>query len=304
MDYLLVSVFLCLFAGSAIDTGTICVVRAAGDLAIGKPAIAISVLVAVACASLVFYFDTEFDLQRRAAPWFYPTFLTLAGAAVFAFGALVNGACALGTMGRLARGDVSYLATLVGGGLVGLVLAPVRPSHQAAELPHLNGLYWLLIVLAFTLVIVVFTYKRLQLSRLSAYATLGVTGALINNLQGDWTWLSLIEEVRSGMSVNFAVIACIVALLAGAMMTAVFKGHFHLVKPDPRLVIREATGGGLMAAGANLIPGGNDVLLIYGLPSGSPHAVAAYVVMFALILVVLRISPLFRQWADWKTAAK
>ena len=196
------------------------------------------------------------------------------------------------------------MATLLGGGFVGLVLAPVRPPHQTVELPHLAGPYWLLVVLASTVVIVAFTYKHLRLSRLSAYATLGVTGALINNLQGDWTWLSLIEEARSGMPVNFAVIACIAALLAGAMMTAVIKGHFHLVRPDLRLVTREATGGGLMAAGANLIPGGNDVLLVYGLPSGSPHAVAAYGVMFALILVVLRISPLFRRWADWKTTAK
>ena len=149
-----------------------------------------------------------------------------------------------------------------------------------------------------------FTYKHLLLSRRSAYATPGATGPPITKLQGEWTWLSLIEEVRSGMAVNYSVVACIVALLAGATTTAVVKGHFHLVRPDPRLVFREATGGGLMAACANLIPGGNDVLPVYGLPSGSPHAIAAYAAMVALILAVLRISPLFRRWADWENAEK
>ena len=68
------SVFICLLAGSAIDMGTICGVRAAGDLAIGKPAIAISVLVSVVCASLVFLhrYGISAAEARRAVVLSYP----------------------------------------------------------------------------------------------------------------------------------------------------------------------------------------------------------------------------------------
>ena len=54
-----------------------------------------------------------------------------------------------------------------------------------------------------------------------------------------------------------------------------------------------------MAAGAVLIPGGNDALLVFGVPSGSPHAITAYAVMFAVMLVVLQVKPLLRDWVAW-----
>jgi hypothetical protein len=51
---------------------------------------------------------------------------------------------------------------------------------------------------------------------------------------------------------------------------------------------REFVGGGLMASGAALIPGANDALSVYFVPGGSPHAVAAYGVMFVVMLAVMR----------------
>lgn len=45
------------------------------------------------------------------------------------------------------------------------------------------------------------------------------------------------------------------------------------------------TGGMLMSGAAAVIPGGNDIMLIYGLPSLAPHAVAAYAVMMATLVL-------------------
>ena len=39
-----------------------------------------------------------------------------------------------------------------------------------------------------------------------------------------------------------------------------------------------------MAAGASLIPGANDALSVYSVPSGSPHAVAGYLTIAAVML--------------------
>ena len=64
---------------------------------------------------------------------------------------------------------------------------------------------------------------------------------------------------------------------------------------------REALGGGLMAAGAVMIPGGNDALLVYGLPSGSPHAIVAYVLIVVMLVGLLRGIRVARTWVIWPT---
>ena len=162
-----------------------------------------------------------------------------------------------------------------------------------------TGLTWLLIILAVTAVLMVLFRRHLRPSRLGSYAVLGVVAAIVTNLQGDWTWLSLMQEIRAGSPIQYSALACVAAVLVGATLTAVSRRRFKFVRPDPKVMLREATGGGLMAAGAILIPGGNDSLLVYGVPSGSPNALAAYFVMFALMLAVLRIDPVFRRWAGW-----
>ena len=46
-------------------------------------------------------------------------------------------------------------------------------------------------------------------------------------------------------------------------------------------------GGLLMGAGAALVPGGNDVLLLNAIPGMSPHAIPAYAAMLAGVVGAL-----------------
>jgi hypothetical protein len=57
----------------------------------------------------------------------------------------------------------------------------------------------------------------------------------------------------------------------------------------------------MMAVGAVLIPGGNDVLLVYSVPSGSPHALAALTIIIAVLVLVLilGLSRTARNWVIW-----
>lgn len=295
----LLSILLCLIAGNAIDTSNICVVRAAGDLVSGRPAVTVSVMFCAACAAVVFYLTTLLGLHRAPPPWAYPTLLTLGGAAVFASGALLNGACAIGTLGRLARGDVGYAATLVGGTAVAFLLPRAQPASQTPDVPIMSGLTWLLLMAAVAAAALLLARRHVRLDRLPAYATLGVTAAVINNWQGDWTWTGVMQTLRVGMPAPWAIILCLTAVMIGAAVTALYRHHFRYVPPDPRVMAREAAGGGLMAVGSLMIPGGSDSLLAFGVPSGSPHAVAAYVVMFAIIAGVLHFAPFFRRWSVW-----
>jgi energy-converting hydrogenase Eha subunit A len=299
VSLLLVSIGLCMTAGAVIDTGSICAVRAARDLSAGKPAIATGSMVAMACAAIVAYTAMRWGWQLRTAPWSYPTLLTFAGAGIFALGALLNGACAIGTIGRLARGDIGYGATLIGGVIVGLILPRTMIESRMPDLKITTGLIWLSIILALSLIAIIVSRRHLSASSLIPYAILGIVAALLADVQGDWTWLSLVQQFKSGLPIKYTTIICLGAMLIGASLTAILKHRFHLIPIDPKKVLREATGGGLMAAGAILIPGGNDALLVSGVPSGSPLAITGYAVMFALLVVALRLSPLLKRWADW-----
>lgn len=299
VSLLLLSILLCAVVGAAIDTGSICVVRAARDLSVGKPAVAVGSMLAVACAAIVIYVDTKLGWQLRLTPWSYPTILTFAGGAIFAFGALVNGACAIGTIGRLARGDIGYVATLAGGVTIALFLPHVNVASRAPDLQVTTGFIWLSIILTVATAMMVLTRRHLDALSLASYAILGLVAAVITNVQGDWTWLSLIRQFRSGVPLQYATLGCFGAVLIGATMTALLRHRFRLIPAEPKKMLREAVGGGLMTAGAILIPGGNDVLLISGVPSGSPLAISGYVVMFTLMVALLRLSPLLKRWANW-----
>jgi hypothetical protein len=56
----------------------------------------------------------------------------------------------------------------------------------------------------------------------------------------------------------------------------------------PRLEwLRNLVGGVLMGLGAALAPGGNDVLVLYSLPSFSPHALPSYAALAVGVVVAI-----------------
>jgi len=286
---LLLSILLCLIAGAAIDTSNICLVRAARDLGAGKPGIALGILLVTACASIVFYLGVKFSFAMGMPDWAYPDWITVAGAVIYAFGSVVNGACAIGTVGRIARGDLGHLATFAGAlAIAALVPNPGLNRHAAAMAP-LGMALWLGIVLGFTGLMLVLGRHHLRHARLGSYLALGLTAAVVTNWRGNWTWLGVVERLQDGIPVQYDIIAGLLAVFVGAALMAVFRHRFHFIRPDPRVMLREGVGGALMLIGAILIPGANDALSIYGVPSGSPNAVTGFVVMFAVMVGLLRL---------------
>jgi hypothetical protein len=65
------------------------------------------------------------------------------------------------------------------------------------------------------------------------------------------------------------------------------------------MMLRETAGGAMMAVGAVLILGRNDMLLVYSVPSGSPHALAALTIIMAVVVLILRLSRTARSWVVW-----
>lgn len=77
------------------------------------------------------------------------------------------------------------------------------------------------------------------------------------------------------------------AAFAGMFGSAALRGSFRLRRPRPRAALRHLVAGATMGAGAALIPGGNDGLILFGLPSLSPHALPTWLAIVAGILLTL-----------------
>jgi hypothetical protein len=283
-----ISILFCLVLGAAIETSDACLCRASANLTTGKPAMAIGLLFVTAVASVVFYVSSAFDWHRQPLAWSMPTGLTVLGAAMFALGTVLNDACTVGTIGRLARGDVGHLATFAGA----LTVAWLLPRHPVAAVsadpPPMHGLPWLGIVLACVAAFMILGRRHLPSMRLGSYLLIGLMGAIISDWEGNATWLGVFQNLQGSLHLAPLAFAGIAAIVAGAAVTAIIRRLFRFVRPDPLTMLREFAGGGLMVGGTILIPGGNFTLSVYGVPSGDLNAVTGYVLMFAFILLMLR----------------
>ena len=82
-------------------------------------------------------------------------------------------------------------------------------------------------------------------------------------------------------------------MLAGALLGGWHAGRWSRAWPPARVWGRCFVGGLLMGWGSGLIPGGNDGLILVGLPLGWPYAWVAFVVMVVTVALAIRLSAWF-----------
>ena len=68
----------------------------------------------------------------------------------------------------------------------------------------------------------------------------------------------------------------LLAVLAGMLVSTLQRRSFRLDWRPELSWLRNVFGGALMGLGTAMLPGGNDALILYGIPSFSPHALPAY----------------------------
>jgi hypothetical protein len=285
----LLSILLCLIAGASLDTSNICLVRAARDSGTGRHAMILGILVSTSCASVVFYLNAKFTVAVGMPAWAYPDWITVAGAVIYAIGAVVNGACAVGTIGRIARGDLGHLATVVGALAIAALVPYPKFDRASVAVAPIGMSVWLATVLGFTGCMLLLGRRQLRNAGLGAFLALGVASAIVANWRGNWTWFGVVQRLQTGLPIQYDVIACLLALFAGAAAVAWWKDRFRYIPPSPRTMLREGVGGALLLVGAILIPGANDALSVYGVPSGSPNAVAGFALMFVVMIGLLAL---------------
>lgn len=302
--------------GFAAHRASVCTVRAVAEythsgtgymmLSIGK-----SVLWVFAITLPIFFLMPQ--TAANIGGW-QLTGMAIVGGLLFGIGAAVNGACAYSTMARMVDGEIGMLLAVVGFALGvgvfvyllgGQVLArpAAAPGMISAVLPYTGILGALLLAWA------VYEFLRLWRSRpkdrtlrqlvlapqyrLSTAAMLiGLCAGTIFLLFGSPGYTTTFQQVIEGylgsrdwpQHGRWIVLG---AVLFG-MFSSTWQRRSFRVDWRPRWSwLRNIFGGALMGFGTALLPGGNDALILYGIPSLSPHAVPAYLALVAGIAVAL-----------------
>jgi toxin CptA len=304
--------------GYAIQRGATCTVAAMDEVVRKR---GVKRLVAMAEASLWVLgglaIAQSLDLLGKMPGGYAVTRATIVGGALLGLGAYVNKACVFGAIARLGSGEWAYVATPLGfyAGCVTSAWVFSLPAQQrlAHDSPVLRASTWLALAFA------AFLLWRLGRSLFApapdegapakawprnlgaelaarvwsphvATTVIGVTFFFMFVLVGAWAYTDVLAELARGMAGNL-VARCILvlALLLGAMLGGYTAGRWRNTPPSLAQVGKCLAGGLLMGWGTLLIPGGNDGLILVGMPLLWPYAWAAFAAMCVTIAFALAI---------------
>lgn len=289
--------------GFATQRGNVCSVLAARQIAETGATSRLRSFLLASLWSLVVVTLLAWTTSIIHLPRTFPfDWLALTGAAAYGVGTMINGACVFGTAARVLSGNLSYLATLVGIVLAGAIgahynLRTLRMPSGSSVLSTPNDWGTLIVVVAASICLIAFARFWMKQARAGrrlpgviaasrwstslAMPVIGVVGGLLLASGLSWNYPVLLRSVGSALVGADAALAPItwlgpVAFVIGGVAAAMSGGRARLRRPQSLQVVRSLFGGGIMGIAGFLIPGGNDVLLLAGVPSLSVHALVAY----------------------------
>jgi len=244
------------------------------------------------------------------------TWSSMAGGLLFGVGAAMNGGCSFSTLAQLADGKFRFgvtiamwpvgMAIAIASGLQATPEAVVR-IHATMDLQNMFGLYMVTGLLIWALVetgrlaIDAIRGRKIVASllspsyRLSSAAFLiGVTNAVLVYNIGNWSFTSsflCLSSLQAGVGCDRPLMGWMLpaAAFGGMVVSTIQRKTYLPVWPSARDLAVHGTSGIMMGLGAAAIPGGNDGLILFGIPSLSPHAIPAYVAILAGIWIMLSL---------------
>ena len=242
------------------------------------------------------------------------TSVTVLGGALLGLGAYVNRACVFGAIARLGSGEWAYVVTPVGF-YVGMRDVRLRvfvpgPAETAVRLAGAAGVAVdrALVRRADALAALVVGARRalratptesltVRLRRefatrvwspRAATTVIGITFFFMLLLVGAWAYTDVLAELARGMAGNLVARTLLLfALFGGAMLGGYTAGRFRSTPVALAQVAKCFAGGVLMGWGSLLIPGGNDGLILVGMPLLWPYAWTAFLTMCVVIGLAL-----------------
>jgi toxin CptA len=251
----------------------------------------------------------------KAMPGGYEvTPVTILGGALLGLGAYVNRACVFGAIARLGSGEWAYAATPLGF-YAGCSSAPFLfafslPHRLPQTSPVLEASAWVALLFAAGMTWrvarplvapvpgsdraqrpsqrIVAGFASCLWTPHAATTVIGVTFLIMFLLVGAWAYTDVLMELARGMAGNLAArVLLVLALLAGAMLGGCTAGRWKNTPVSFEQLAKCLGGGVLMGWGSLLIPGGNDGLILLGMPLLWPYAWLAFLTMCATIGVAL-----------------
>lgn len=255
---------------------------------------------------------------------FVPVAWSFLGGWLFGVGAALNGGCSLSTLHRLADGELGMLATLLGFAMGVLLWAlggaglwanssmigpgALKPlANPWTRWPALSP--WVLLALALWALSRVAALLRLARTSTPASirqrlmapryhltvsaALMGLAGGVLYATQGAWSYTnhlrtSVLHAWAGGHAPAITHSTLVFALVLGMVISAAQRGSVAWRRPlTAASWLRHIGGGVLMGAGAAMVPGGNDTLLLNTLPTLALPAIGTYLTMLGGITTVL-----------------
>jgi len=309
------SLLLAALMGFAVHRASLCTVRSVAEIFSSRKAYMMITLLKALLWVMAVSMPILLFLPDMAAPnrSYAITVATIIGGFLFGVGAAVNGGCAFSTLGHLANGNLWMLTTLFGFciGVAGLSLMVPMLEPPPALTPLLFKMPRPLII---TILVLLWLFVCWEIFRLwrsrakgksfsqllfaryyrlsTAAILLGFSGGVLYALHDSWTYTnvlkrqvqSLWQPIEQPVTINLLLL---LSLFCGMLLSAWQRGSFRLRWRRIQTWPRHLIGGTLMGAGAVLVPGGNDTLILKSLPGLSPHATPASVALLFGIGVTL-----------------
>jgi hypothetical protein len=303
MSALVVATLLAAILGFATHRASICTVRAVAELLSSRRGFMLASIgksiVWASAITIPFYLLSGAALPTVGA-W-QLTSAAMLGGFLFGVGAAMNGACVYSTMARLADGEGRMLVAVIGfgAGILGFVILVdagllSRPSPGMPRIGLLIG--WL--TAAVLLALAIYEAARLWRTRPSdararelvlarqyrlstAAMLIGLAAGLIYLIEGPYGYATTVQQgVEAALGrrppAEAARWILLAAALFGMLASTLQRRSFRLDwRPRPGWLMNLA-GGALMGLGVALAPGGNDSLVLYAIPTLSPHALPTY----------------------------
>jgi toxin CptA len=243
------------------------------------------------------------------------TYATVLGGALLGFGAYVNKACVFGAIARLGSGEWAYIVTPIGFYVGCVTFAPVFPFPAQQKLaygsPVLQAAPWVAILFAVLMIVRLGwglstlptggepgswpqRLARALTTRVwsphAATSVIGITFFVMLLAVGAWAYTDVLAELARGMAGNLvARTLLLAALFAGAMFGGYTAGRLRSTPISGAQLAKCFAGGVLIAWGSLLIPGGNDGLILVGIPLLWPYAWLAFFTMCVVIGIALAV---------------
>jgi toxin CptA len=277
--------------GFALQRGGTCTVAAIDEILLHRRSARMLALMETALwvfSGLLILWSTHL-IEQPLQSWEISTG-TFLGALLLGLGAVINGACIVGTMARIGNFEWTFSFTLLGFFLgawffYALDFHHYLPIEQASTQRELIPL-WAMMVILVAMILRLWHYrKRIWHLRMSTIL-IGVSALFLMLLYGPWAFTDFfIDVAKNKADLEFAPrLLLFVGLLCGTLW-----GGFTSKLPRPihrtslKNIIKCLMGGILMGIGSVMIPGSHDSLILFYLPLLLPFAWLAFITMIATI---------------------